>query len=350
MKRKASEPDLGPSRPTMADIARIAGVSVATVSRTLAGSGPVSAKNQKLVTAAVGQTGYVVNEVARGLRLQRAGHVLVLVPNIANPFFSGVLLGIETALQEAGLGMLVGNTGGDPDREASLSRSLLTGGTDGLILLTGRMPTPILDAPRAAGRIVAVSEPIAGVPTVSIANADAAATATRHLIGLGHRRIAHIGGPADNALTQGRMEGFHTAMASARLSVPRNWVCLADFSIAFGEQAMRQLLSLRTRPTAVVCGNDEIAIGAIKAAREQGLSVPRDLSVTGFDDIDVAYAFNPALTTIRQPRHDFGQEAARILLSLLDGNMEVKDRLLPVELIVRGSTDRPREATRDGER
>src|SRR5262249_11480825 len=161
--------------------------------------------------AAVRQTGYVVNHVAARLRQQRSQQILVLLPTIANPFFAEVVLGVEAAAQAQGFGVLVGSTGGSAEREAALARQLLTGGVDGLILLTGRLPS--LDAPRAApdgpptARVVAVSEhiPGAGVATVSIDNVAAAHQAVAYLIGLGHRRIAHIGGPPGNILTAQRL-------------------------------------------------------------------------------------------------------------------------------------------------
>lgn len=328
------------SQPTMADIARLAGVSVATVSRAMSGSPLVSDENKERVAAAVKQTGYVVNQVARGLRLQRSGIVLVLVPNIANPFFSAVLLGIEDALQEAGLGMLVGNTNGDHRREASLARSLLTGGADGIILLTGHYPDSLREAPRAHGRLVAVSERLEedDVPCVTIDNVEASRTATEHLLALGHRRIAHLAGPPGNILTALRLRGYHEAMARAGQPVLPEMVLGGDFSIAAGEAATAALLALPEPPTAVVCANDDIAIGAMKAARERGVAVPAALSVTGFDDIEMAYAVQPALTTIRQPREDFGRTAARMLLSLLDGKKTVPDQQLNAMLIARAST------------
>ncbi|MCQ4162785.1 LacI family transcriptional regulator [Roseomonas sp. GC11] len=328
----------------MADIARLAGVSVATVSRAMAGSSLVSQENKERVASAVRQTGYVVNQVARGLRLQRSGLVLVMVPSIANPFFAHVLLGIEEALQEAGFGMLVANTGDDHAREDVLARSMLTGGkTEGLILLTGHCPDSLRDEPQAKGRIVAVSEEIAGqgIPSVTIDNAAAMREATAHLIGLGHRRIAHLAGPAGNGLTVQRLAGFHAAMREAGLPVPRGMVGGGAFTIQAGEEGMSRLLARQAPPTAVVCANDEIAIGAIKAARERGIPVPAGMSVVGFDDIDVARAVHPGLTTIRQPRQDLGREAARMLLALLAGEAVVRNLCLPTQMILRASTAPP---------
>jgi LacI family repressor for deo operon, udp, cdd, tsx, nupC, and nupG len=334
-------------RVKMADIARLAGVSVATVSRALAGSTLVTAETRQRIEAAVNQTGYVVNHVAARLRQQRSQQILVLLPTIANPFFAEVVLGIEAAAQAKGFSVLVGSTGGSAEREAALTRHLLTGAVDGLILLTGRLPA--LDGPRAAlegplaARFVAVSEhiPGAGIATVSIDNVAAAGQAVRHLIELGHRRIAHIGGPAGNILTAQRLRGYRLALAASGLAIEPALVTFGDFTFASGEAAMRLLLAGAEQPSAVFCSNDEMAIGAINAAKRAGLAVPGHLSVVGFDDIPFASAYDPPLTTIRQPRHAFGREAATLLMAALakPGGASRGVRL-PYELIVRRSTAR----------
>lgn len=323
-----------PNRPRMEDIARLAGVSVSTVSRALAGSPRVTGDTRERIEAAVRQTGYVVNQVAQGLRLQRSRQLLVLLPTIANPFFAEVVQGIEEAAGAAGYGVLVGSTEGDPAREAVLARQLLTGVVDGLVLLTGRIPAG-LDVPSLAGQVVAVSETITGaeLPTIGIDNAAAAQTAVDHLRGLGHRAIAHIAGPPGNVLTAQRIEGWRRATGTH--AVP----AFGDFTMASGEAAMAELLAQLPRPTAVFCANDEMAIGAIKAARDAGLRVPEDLSVIGFDDISFAAFTHPPLTTIRQPRREFGQAAVAALLA---GQAPPH---LAYTLIVRASTAPPGDDT-----
>ncbi len=328
-------------RPKMADIARLAGVSVATVSRALAGSAVVAEETRVRIEAAVNQTGYVVNHVASGLRLQRTRQILVLLPTIANPFFAEVVLGVEAEAQAQGFGVLIGSTGGAPEREEALARQLLTGAVDGLILLTGSRPTVLADQPAAAGRLVAVSEriPGAGVPTVSIDNIGAARQATAYLAGLGHRRIGHIGGPPGNILTAQRLKGFHLGLATAGLDAPPDAVRFGDFTFASGERAMAALLAAAPRPTAVFCSNDEMAIGAIKAARAHGLMVPRDLSVVGFDDIEIASAYDPPLTTVRQPRRALGRVGAELLVAALAAPAAPRrGARLAHELVIRDST------------
>ncbi len=329
-----SEP-AGGARPKMEDIARIAGVSVSTVSRALAGSPKVTGDTRARIEAAVRETGYVVNQVAQGLRLQRSRQLLVLLPTIANPFFAEVVQGIEEEAAAAGFGVLVGSTENDPRREATLARQLLTGGVDGLVLLTGRIPEGLAEQ-AAAGQLVAVSETIPGsrLPTIAIDNEAAAAAAVAHLLGLGHRRIAHIGGPPGNVLTAQRARGWRRALAQGGIEEPP---VFGDFTMASGEAAMAALLARTPCPTAVFCANDEMAIGAMKAARAAGLRVPRDLSLVGFDDISFAAFTDPPLTTIRQPRREFGRAAVIALLHRRTRRQPIRH-----DLIVRASTAPPR--------
>lgn len=324
-----------PARLKMTDVARLAGVSVATVSRALSGSALVSRETRARIEAAVESTGYVVNQVAAGLRLQRSRQILVLLPDIANPFFGEVVLGIEEEAQHQGFGVLIGNTGRSPARETALARQFQTGAVDGLVLLTGQRPSLLAEV--AASRMVAVSEHIADdtIATVSIDNHAAAFEAVGHLRGLGHRRIAHIGGPAGNILTVQRFQGFRDAQAA---DFDPALVQYGDYSIASGEAAMRGFLEQANRPTAVFCSNDEMAIGAIRAARAFGLSVPKDLAVIGFDDIPFAGAYDPPLTTVRQPRRQMGRVGARILLAALAGNEMPAPTSLPHLLVVRQSS------------
>lgn len=318
-------------RTKMEDIARIAGVSVSTVSRALAGSPRVMGDTRARIEAAVRQTGYVVNQVAQGLRLQRSRQLLVLLPTIANPFFGEIVQGVEEAAQAAGYGVLVGSTEGNAGREAVLARQLHTGGVDGLILLTGHIPAS-LEAHVARGQVVAVSETIPGqdLPTIGIDNEAAAAVAVLHLRERGHRRIGHIAGPEGNVLTAQRVRGWRQGMGEGEIAP-----VFGDFTIGSGEVAMQRLLAGAARPTAVFCANDEMAIGALKAVRRAGLRVPEDISVVGFDDISFAAFTDPPLTTIRQPRRAFGHAA---VAALLEGVVPGK---LAFELIVRASTAAP---------
>jgi LacI family repressor for deo operon, udp, cdd, tsx, nupC, and nupG len=325
----------------MVDIARLAGVSVATVSRALTGSPLVTPETRERIEAAVRQTGYAVNPLARGLRRQEARQILVLVPDIANPFFSEVLLGIEEEAAARGISMLVGNTAKDPEREDRHAGQLVTGAADGLILLNGRLP-PRLERERSLhDRIVAVSEAIPGgeVPVIGIDNAAAAAAVVAHLAGLGHRRIGHVAGPETNILTRQRMAGYRAGLRTAGLKQEPWLVRHGDFTIPSGEAAMAALLALPAPPTAVFCSNDEMAIGAIRALRRAGRAVPRDVAVAGFDDIQFAGTYEPPLTTIRQPRRRMGAEAMALLGRRLAGDPGAGGNVtLPFALVERRSS------------
>lgn len=320
----------------MADVARIAGVSVTTVSRALAGSALVTEETRGRIEDAVQRTGYVVNNIAANLRTQRSRQILAMVPSIANPFFPGVLLGLEEELAGQGFSLLVGNTGNTAGREADLARQLLTGNVDGLVLLTGRQPE-LLGPIAQQKRIVAISEriPRHRIPTVGIDNVAAAEAMVQHLRRLGHGAIAHIAGPEGNVLTAQRRSGYERALGEGVAPM----VAGGDFTIASGEAAMARLLRRRGRFSAVFCSNDEMAIGAIKTAKAAGLRVPQDMSIAGFDDIEFAAAYDPALTTIRQPRRAMGRMAAVLLIEMLEGGNDGSAGItLPYELVVRGST------------
>ncbi len=342
-KRSPPRKDASANRPTMADIARRAGVSVSTVSRALAGSPLVTAATRQRIARLAGDAGYVLNQVAQGLRLQRSRQLLVILPSIANPFFAEVVLGVEEEAQARGYGVLVGNTSGAPEREAALGRHLQTGVVDGLLVLMGRIPSVLSDI-AAAHRVVAISErvPGSGIATVTIDNAAAAQEAVEHLIALGHRRIAHIAGRARSNVALQRIKGYRAALQAAGIAPDEALIALGDFSVASGEAAMRRLLAIEPRPTAVFCGNDEMAIGVIRAARARGLHVPGDLSVVGFDDVPLAAAYDPPLTTVQQPRHEMGRAAAALLIDqLADEHHPRDDAPLPHRLVVRDSTAPP---------
>jgi len=328
------------ARPRMTEIAALVGVSVATVSRALAGSPLVTVETREAVERVVRQAGYTINHAGRGLRLQVSHRILVLLPTLSNPFFAEIVQGLDEKAQKSGFSVLVGSTEGSVERENALARQLLSGAADGLVLLTGRIPHA-LRGPAATQRIVAVSEQVSDttVPMVGIDNKSAARHGTRHLIELGHRRIAHIAGPRGNILTRQRLAGYRAALRASGLPFDPDLVVDGDFSVEAGGRAMQILLQRAPRPTAVFCANDDSALGATAVAKQAGLAIPADLSVVGFDDIGYAAFFDPPLTTIRQPRRQFGQLAAAILLREMPASGAV---MLPYEMVLRRSTRPPR--------
>ncbi len=333
------------TRPTIEDVARIAGVSIATVSRCLHMPDVVAVKTRERVLNAVRQTGYNLNAAAQSLRQRRSNTVLVVVPDIGNTFFSEILGGIETEASAAGLTMLIGDTGRSDTgrsraREDAYVRYLLNGRADGALLLADPQAA-WFDIPtrNAVGLppIVAISEvgPQSGPVTVSIDNEGAACAAVTHLIALGHRRIAHVAGPQSNILTAQRLAGYRRALGEAGLTPAPDLEFPGDFGLASGRAAFD--LFRDHRPSALFFANDEMAMGFLSTAYAAGVRVPRDVSIVGFDDIHFAQSCIPSLTTIRQPRSEMGATAMRLLLSILAGQAPASVRL-PFDLVIRGST------------
>ena len=330
--------------PKIVDVARVAGVSVATVSRALSTPEIVSAETRALVLAAVSETGYTINQAARNLRRRQTMSVVALVPNLSNPFFSQILSGIARVLAPAGYNLLVVDTkapGADPHIALRLDRSR----ADGLIVFDGLLPAGDLRPDGMRPPILLACEWIDGleIPSIRIDNEGGARLAISHLAGLGHRAIGHVAGPAGNVLAQSRAQATRAALEAHGSDVRPDWFFEGDFSLDAGRRAAAAWLALAQRPTAIFCASDEIACGFIGEVQLRGAVVPRDVSVVGFDDIEIAAHTTPALTTVHQPRRAIGEAAAQDLLSLIEGRAPAPaPKVLPVELIVRASTGAPR--------
>ncbi|MFT4792689.1 MAG: LacI family repressor for deo operon, udp, cdd, tsx, nupC, and nupG [Paracoccaceae bacterium] len=323
---------------TIQDVARIAGVSTATVSRALSTPDVVAQSTRDAVARAVEDTGYRVNRTARNLRRQRTGNVIALAPNLANPFFSQILSGMASALTAASYDLLIVDTQTGPDPDARLIHCLRSGMADGLVLLDGALSPAILAGVGRPPVITACEWLDAPLPSVRVDNAAGAAMAVAHLVDMGHRRIGHITGPAGNVLTDTRRNGFDRAMQDAGLPLRPNWIFGGDFSMDSGAFAAARWMVLPDRPTAVFCASDEMAVGFMGALQHAGVGVPEQVSVIGFDNIEVAAHLTPALTTIRQPRSLIGMRAAELLIQMIDGNLLTgPTEIIPVELIRRNS-------------
>ncbi|WP_299869113.1 LacI family DNA-binding transcriptional regulator [uncultured Hoeflea sp.] len=331
--------------PKIVDVARLAGVSTATVSRALSKPESVAESTRHAVLAAAAKSGYRVNLSARNLRRQKTGGIVVLVPNLGNPFFSEILSGIETGLSKADFNMLVVDT-----RHAHLKPHLVTNHlhatrADGIIALDGSLPEAVLAATRSgagAPPIVFACEwtPSQHFASVRVDNARGAGLAISHLVDLGHRSIGMVCGPHDNVLTGARTDGAMAEMNERGLAFEPMAVFDGDFSLEAGARAASDWLGLGSQPTAMFCQSDLMAFGFISELARHGVRVPEDVSVVGFDDIDIARRFIPALTTVLQPRAALGLSAAEMLIDQVNGGLEPLDdiRVLDVELIVRGST------------
>lgn len=326
-------------RPKISDVARIAGVSTATVSRALSNPGLVSEDTRAAVQAAVEATGYRLNLAARNLRHRRTGGIVALVPNLANPFFAQILSGIAAVLGPAGYNLLIADT------STAGAETLLDyaepSRADGLIVLDGGLPAAALQ-----GRpVVEACEWVPGLtaPRVKIDNRAAAGLAVGHLAELGHRRIGHVTGPRGNVLTEARLGGTADRLAARGLPFPAEAIYPGDFSLESGRAAAALWLDQPrdSRPTALFFASDAMACGFIGEVQRHGLAVPRDVSVVGFDDIELIAHIAPPLTTIRQPRALIGKLAAERMLARLRGETGEDDTIVPVELVIRASTARP---------
>jgi len=327
-------------RPKIGDVARLAGVSTATVSRVLSNPQMVSVEARRLVEEAISQTGYRPNQAARNLRHRRTGGIVALVPNLSNPFFSQILSGIAAVLAPAGYNLLVSDTRAEGGN--SILRYAEPSRADGLIVLDGSLPSEGLSRRMP---VVLACEWIPGLaaPRVKIDNRHGATLAIDHLAGLGHRRIGHVAGPEGNVLTIARQAGTEHALAAHGLPAPMLFP--GDFTLASGRRAGEMWLALASdeRPTAVFLASDEMACGFIGELQHHGVMVPRDVSIMGFDDIELVSHMTPALSTIRQPREAIGRHAAQRLLDRIAGDDRAEDTVLPVELVLRGSTAPLRE-------
>lgn len=320
------------------DVARLAGVSTATVSRTLAEPDKVAEATRHKVQAAIRSSGYVRNALARSFRMQSTQTIFALVPDIGNPFYSLIIQGLEEVAQQHGYRILLGDTQNSPEREQEYLQSVHRQ-VDGVISLGHTLPQL---STRKGGKsipVVMACEYLhdASVALVSIDNIAAAREATEHLLNLGHRQIAFINGPTYTPLSKDRLKGYREAMKKAGLPFEKELVVRGDFSLQSGEQATRALLVSKTKFTAIFAANDAMAIGAIKVLRAYGKAVPADISVIGFDDIEFAQYVEPPLTTIHQPRREMGRAAMQKMIAAL-GGAPVSQDVLPHELVVRGST------------
>ncbi len=321
-------------------------MSTATVSRALSSPDRVAEETRRVVIEAVERAGYRVNQTARNLRRKQAGAIVVLVPNIGNPFFSQILAGIETTASKAGLNVLIADTRQPRAHEGPLSEYLHNNRADGILVLDGSLPDHFFFAGnRTHPPIVYACEWSEGtkLPSIRFDNAGGAALAVDHLTDLGHIKIGHILGPLDNVLTRERRHGFESRMKARNLPVRRDWLFDGDFTLAAGARAAIQWLALSDRPTAVTASNDEMACGFMSELYRNGVKVPDDVSVIGFDDIDIAERFIPALTTICQPRTEIGETAANALIELIRNQDQSPvgtafTKVLEATLIVRSST------------
>jgi DNA-binding LacI/PurR family transcriptional regulator len=333
------------------DIARAAQVSHSTVSRALRNSPLVNTQTRALIHKLAGEAGYTVSAVGRSLVTKRTSTIGVVVTTIADPFAGEVVSGIEEFALTHDYSVILAACHADPDRELRAVDSLQERRVDGILVMASRIGALYLQ--RLSGMKVPIvlinsHHPGEFVYSIRIDNVAGARLATKHLVELGHRRIAYIGDRFGFQSDMERLAGYRETLEEADLGFEPDLVVHGDGTPDGGRLAMLQLLSRPERPTAVFCYNDREAIGAMRAVREQGLRVPRDVSIAGFDDLFLSSYTDPPLTTIQQPKREMGLQAGEMLLQLLHSQIphgeKPESRVTTGVLIVRGSTAPPRSA------
>lgn len=334
---------------TISEVALRAGVSTATVSRHLRGE---RVRQADRVLAAIEELGYRPTVAAQSLRSGIHYAVAMVVPDITNPYFASVAKGVESVLRDTPYRIFLANTDESPDLEDTILRGVASR-VDGIILAPAveNEETPL--SVRAEGRpIVLVDRELSdkSFDSVLVDNIGGATAAARHLLDLGHREIALISGPLVNTPGRLRYDAFLAALADAGVTPPPHYREVADFREAGGYEAMLRLLDLPAPPTAVFCANNVMTVGCLKAVADRWLSVPADISVIGFDDLDLGVLLNPPLTVIDRPAEEQGAAAGRLLLARLSGaRSEVPERIvLPTRLLARASCAAPRRTALPG--
>ena len=332
----------GRAGPTsLADVAALAGVSPGTVSRVLSRPEMISEATRTKVLAAADRLGYVANGAARALAMRRTHTVGALVPRFGGSSFPTLVQALETALAAEGYNLLLSAPDAARAHDPALLRSLLERGVDAVALLGAEQPAPVF-ALLAAHRMPFVlmwAQHSEQGPCIGFDEREAAALVVDHLADLGHRQLGFIGGrTADNERARRRFGGVLAAVARRGLTLPPEALVETEYGFRQGFEAMQAVLARRTPVTAVVCGNDYLAAGALAALDQAGIAVPGRMSVASFNDNEFAPYLHPPLTTVRVPIPAMGELAARHLIAQLAGQRPATPPLLPVELKVRGST------------
>lgn len=328
---------------TIKDIAEKAGVSYATVSRALNNHRDVNEDTKKKILKIAREMGYQPNAIAQGLVKKETKTIGLLIPDITNPFFPEVARGIEDAAGEAGYTIFLCNTNWDTERESNYLDVLLQKQVDGIIMAPSSENLNHLKKILDSGiKIVFISRMIKHPNSISIIidNVSGAQMAVEHLVKKGHKKIAFIGGFQDISASSERLKGYKYALEENNLEINKAYIKNGDFKRETGHVMMHNLLNLDQKPTAVFAANDLLALGAIQAIKEEGLSVPSDIAVIGFDDIEFASLPEIQLTTVAQPKYDMGKMAFETLIKQLKGEGDNigKKILLEPRLIIRGTT------------
>jgi DNA-binding LacI/PurR family transcriptional regulator len=332
---------------TIKDIARRTGVSHSTVSRALRGDPLISMDTTRRIRQAAKEMSYLPSAAARSLKTNRSQMLGVIVSSIDDPFFSEIVFGIEETAQQAGYRLFIAGSQHDSSREQKIVQAMMEHRAEGVIICSSSFSSS------QGAQLLENGFPIVVVNHQGVENfhysifhddVDGARQITQHLIHLGHRRIAFLGNSVSGRTNMDRLSGYQLEMEKAGLAVPPDTILhVAGSHPQLGLDAAYQFLNLAVRPSAIMCFNDMLAIGVLKGCQQGGLSIPTDLSITGFDNITFSAFTNPPLTTFDQPKQSIGSEAARLLLELLNSaspekSFEPKEIKLQGRLLVRQST------------
>ena len=332
-------------------VAEIAGVSIATVSRCINNPSQVREATRVRVQEAILETAYSPNTIAQSFRRGRTNVIMVVLPSIGDPFFTEVMQGIRSVVAEHDYSIIISETNFNTMTAEEVGAMMVSRQADGFILLASIFPfgNEVLTGAENRSQPVVIgcetiSSSLANIPSVHIDNVVAAQEATNFLISKGHKKIAFMSGQKTSLLTKDRELGYRAAMRNAQLGIDDGWVVEGNLSTEGAEKACRHLLNHHDRPTAVFCATDEMAIACLHEIRNQGLEVPEDISVMGFDDIRYARLMKPALTTISQPARQIGERVAIRLLKAIETGHQPNNQpvILPHKLIIRKSVAAPR--------
>lgn len=329
------------SAPTLEDVARMAGVSTASISRALNDPDKVAKQTRDKIEKAIEVLGYTPNFGGRALASNRTNTVGAIIPSMANAMFASGVQAFQEVLSEAGVNLLLASTGYDPEQELRQIKALIAHGADGLLLIGDERPQVTRDflAKRRVKHVISwCFRPHSEQTYVGFDNRQAAYDATRRVLAMGHRRFAMISGVRQgNDRARDRHIGVEDAIADFGQGAALLHVEEAKYRLEFGGEAFARIMDRPDAPTVIICGNDVLAAGALMRARQMGIDVPGRVSLVGFDDIGLASVANPPLATVRVPQIEMGRAAARMLLAKLSGDQIEQPAPLPTEFIHRAS-------------
>lgn len=333
---------------TIYDIARLANVSVATVSRVINHTAPVKDSTREKIEKIIQEHQFQPNAMARSLLKKETGIIGIIVPNLTNPFYTEVLAGAEQAALTTGHTFLLTNSIGDYSKESKYLSIMREKRVDGMIFLGGRInlksPDAVLDQEliQHASMIptVLVNGTVRGnvLTTVATDEYAGACMAVQHLIDSGHKHIGFLGGKLHISAAHVKLKAFKKTLQHAGLQIREEWILTDNFSIESGSEQMKRLLQLEEKPTAILCVNDFVAIGAIKAAVDHQVSIPEQMSIVGFDDIPLTHHFIPEITTVSQQANELGRTAIQVLQKLMNKEKVKKHTVIEPKLMIRKSS------------